>query len=755
MRKMTNINEGWQFSKGNKAGETPASTETVSVPHTWNAIDGADGGNDYWRGTSTYRKQLEKPQLEEDEELWLEINGANSSSRVLLNGKELAKHDGGYSTYRVNLTPELADENLLEIEVDNAPNDHVYPQQADFTFYGGLYRDVNLIQVKKPHFSLGYWGGLGLKITPTVLEGGKGEVKVEAFTENAKDGDTLNVVLKDADGAVKAESSAEVKDNKAETTFEVENIHLWDGVEDPYLYTVEATLSEDGKEVDALTQRIGFRTFEIDPAKGFFLNGHPYQLVGTARHQDWQGKGNALSREDHETDMRILKEMGANTIRGAHYQHDQYWYDLADENGLIMWAEIPYISSHMANPEANQNTKDQMTELVVQNYNHPSIAVWGLSNEITIGGESEDLIKNHKELNDLVHELDPTRKTVMAHVNMLDPDSEVVKIPDVSSYNLYFGWYLGKFDDNDEWFDEFHDKHPNIAIGLSEFGADCNPQYHSEKPGRGDYTEDYQALYHEHILKMIKERPWIWATHVWNGFDFAADARDEGGKPGQNQKGLTTFDRQIQKDGYYIYKAYMSKEPFVHLTKKRYVNRENPVTEVKVYSNEPEVTLFVDGKNMGTQKGEYVFKWDVPISGEHQIKAVGTNPELVDEMVIRKVDEKDPAYIVEGGSVHNWFTDGVEKEGYYSIMDSVADVMKNEQAREKLLPIFASMGQLLGPRDEDTGKTPEELAAEKTKMMETMGKFPLETALRMTKALTQEEIVELNKLLNSLPKSEK
>lgn len=753
MRKIININKDWQFAKNQTFEGARGAFEPVNVPHTWNAIDGQDGGNDYWRGTSLYTKTIKKPELAEDEELWLEINGANSSSKVFFNGKEMASHDGGYSTYRVNLTPELKDENVLEIEVDNAPNDHVYPQQADFTFYGGLYRDVNLIQANKAHFALGYWGGLGLKITPEVLEGGKGSVVIEAFTEGAKDGDIVAADVKDAKGNVVASGKAEVKDNQAALKLDVENIHLWDGVKDPYLYTVEASLLQDGKAVDALSQRIGFRTFEIDPAHGFILNGRPYQLIGTARHQDWLGKGNALSKEDHETDMRILKEMGANTIRGAHYQHDQYWYDLADENGMVMWAEIPYISSHMANEKANQNTKDQMMELVIQNYNHPSIAVWGLSNEISIGGESEDLIKNHRELNDLVHELDSTRKTVMAHVNMLDPDSELVTIPDVSSYNLYFGWYLGKLADNDEWFDEFHRKHPNIAIGLSEFGADANPAYHAEKPGRGDYTTDYQAMYHEHILKMLKDRPWIWATHVWNGFDFAADARNEGGKPGQNQKGLTTFDRKEQKDAYYAYKAVLSDEPFVKLGKKGYINREAPATEVKVYSNEPEVTLFVDEKPLETKSGDLgVFTWEVPISGEHHIKAVGSKPEIVDEMIIRKVDEKDPDYIVQGGSVHNWFADGVEREGYLSIMDTFADVMSVPEAAAKLMPILEGMSSLLGPKDEDSNKTPEELAAEKEKMGAMMKMFPVETALRMSQAMSQEEIVELNKVLNQIPR---
>lgn len=742
MRSIININESWLFSK--KDGNN--TTETVNVPHTWNAVDGTDGGNDYWRGTAVYTKSFEKPQLAADEELWLEINGANSTSTVVFNGKELAVHKGGYSTYRVNLTPELKEENTLEVVVDNAPNSEVYPQQADFTFYGGLYRNVNLIKVNKEHFALGYWGGQGIALTPEVLENGNGNVKVAAFTENAKDGDIVTVVIKDAEGNKVAEGSAAVEANKAEFDVAVENIHLWDGVEDPYLYTADVTLSSSEKTLDQETIRIGFRTFDIDAEKGFILNGHPYQLIGTARHQDWENLGNALSEENHRIDMQILKEMGANTIRGAHYQHDQMWYDLADENGLIMWAEIPYISSHMDNEAANQNTQDQMRELIIQNYNHPSICVWGLSNEITIGGETENLYENHRKLNDLAHELDPTRKTVMAHVSMTPTNSPLVSLPDASSYNHYFGWYMGKLEDNAKWFDDFHAKYPNIPIGISEFGADANPLYHSEKPGRGDYTEDYQALYHETILQMVAARPWMWATHVWNGFDFAADARDEGGVPGRNQKGLVTFDRKTKKDAYYIYKAYLSKEPFVYLTKKRYVDREEPVTEVKVYTNEPEVTLIVDGNVLETKPAaDHMVKFNVEISGEHHIKAVGSNENITDEMDIRKVAEKNEAYIVKGGSVHNWFAGGVEKDGYLSIMDSFGDVFAVPEAVAILQPVLEGMKDLLGKREE---------GEESADMAQMMMSFPVETALRMSSALSKEEIIALNEKLNQIPRKD-
>lgn len=323
MREILNINKDWEFKKQDGNDHV----EAVHVPHTWNAVDGTDGGNDYWRGTAVYTKTFAKPALAEDEQLWLEINGANSTSKVVFNGQPLAEHKGGYSTYRVDLTPALAENNTLEIIVDNAPNSEVYPQQADFTFYGGLYRDVNLIRVNKAHFALGYYGGCGVALTPEVLADGKGQVKVEAYTENAKNGDVVSVQIQNAEGEMVAQGEGVIEDNHASFVIAMENIHLWDGVEDPYLYTANVQLAQDGRAIDAQSIRIGFRTFEIDPEKGFILNGRPYQLIGTARHQDWEGIGNALTRENHEIDMALLKEMGARTIRGAHYQHDQAWYE--------------------------------------------------------------------------------------------------------------------------------------------------------------------------------------------------------------------------------------------------------------------------------------------------------------------------------------------------------------------------------------------------------------------------------------------
>ena len=428
-----------------------------------------------------------------------------------------------------------------------------------------------------------------------------------------------------------------------------------------------------------MSARFGCRVFEIDPQKGFILNGRSYPLRGGSRHQDCKGVGNALTIEYHKADMEIIREMGCNTLRLAHYQHAQEFYDLCDEYGMVVWAEIPYITMHMSNGRAN--TLSQMEELVVQNYNHPSIAVWGLSNEITAASAvNEELLDNHRALNDLCHRLDSTRPTTMANVFMLEIESPILEIPDVNSYNLYFGWYLGEPEQNDEFFDEYHAKYPDRCIGFSEYGADANPRYQSPNPEKGDYSESYQALYHEHILNMIENRPWLWATHVWNIFDFAADGRDEGGKHGENQKGLVTFDRQTKKDAFYLYKAHWNKrEPFVHIAGERYVDRTEAVTEIKVYSNQTEVTLSVDGKPFETQTGKYVFRFNVPMTGEHSIHASSGDCHSV--ILVRKVSEPNPEYrMAASAPVTNWFDASEIDPDYYSVADKLSDIRSNPEA---------------------------------------------------------------------------
>ena len=638
MRKTTILNADWLFRYHD-------GTETrLDIPHTWNNLDGQDGGDDYWRGTCVYEKTFPMPTHGENELVYLQFNGVNASAKVILNGAVIMTHDGGYSTFRADITGHLKEENHMIVEVDNSKNDRVYPQKADFTFYGGIYRDVLLLTVNKNHFDLDHHGGPGIAVTPTV-DGKTGRVNVRTWITGKGE---VSIALKDAEGNVVASGTG------CDCDLAIENVHLWDGIADPYLYSCEAVLSLDGVAVDAVSTAFGVRFFHVDPQKGFFLNGRSYPLRGVCRHQDWKGIGNALHREHHDTDMAMIREIGANTIRLAHYQHDQYFYDLCDKYGFVVWAEIPYISEHM--PAGRENTIQQMTELIIQNYNHPSICVWGISNEITISTrDNKDMLDNHRVLNDLVHQLDPTRPTTLACYAVCGPFNPVAhKVSDLVSWNLYLGWYVPGMFLNNFWVDFFHWKYPDRCLGYSEYGCECMPHLHSAHPRRGDQSEEYQCKYNEYMLDFFEKRPFMWATHLWNMFDFAADARNQGGEPGMNHKGLVTFDRKTKKDSFYIYKAWWSSEPFVHICGKRFVDRVETITEVKVYSNQNAVTLYANGKEVATKTGSRVFTFKVHNLGEMKLEAVSGN--LHDSAVIRHVNKPNMSYKLprDGGNGGNW-----------------------------------------------------------------------------------------------------
>mgnify|MGYP003068912849 FL=1 len=626
MRSTTKLMKNWQFTGPD--GKTAA----VNLPHTWNNIDGQDGGNDYWRGTCTYTTQFAAPAYDaETQQVWLQFEGVNASARVTLNGQEVMRHDGGYSTFRAEVTGLLAEENELTVAVDNSKNDRVYPQKADFTFYGGIYRDVSLLVVSKNHIALDYLGSCGVQITPTV-NGANADITVKTRVEGEGE---IEFSILDAAGA-------EVLTGKgSDAAVTLAHPHLWDGVRDPYLYTCAVRLVLNGAVQDEVRQRFGVRSFHVDPQKGFFLNGRAYPLHGVSRHQDRKGLGNAITREMHDEDMQLIKELGANTIRLAHYQHDQYFYDLCDEAGMVVWAEIPYISEHM--PNGRENTISQMKELIVQNYNHACIVCWGVSNEITISTKDKrDMLDNHRVLNDLCHEMDATRLTTLACYAMCGPFNPVAHITDLVSWNLYLGWYVPGLFLNDLWMDFFHLCYPNRALGFSEYGAEGMPNLHSSHPRRGDHTEEYQAIYHEYMLRCFDRHKWLWATHVWNMYDFAADARDQGGEPGMNHKGLVTFDRKTRKDSFYIYKAWWSDEPFVHICSKRFTDRTQSEIEVKVYSNQKQVTLYANGEKLAEQEGEHIFRFRVKLDGEVKVQAVAGD--CIDETAFRKVSTPNPAY---------------------------------------------------------------------------------------------------------------
>ncbi len=609
-------------------------TEKLNLPHTWNALDGQDGGDDYLRSVATYETEFQKPDFDPDREVvYLQFDGVNSQAEVFLNRQSVCTHEGGYSTFRADITALLMEENELTVKVDNRKNDRVYPQKADFTFYGGIYREVKLLIVNKHHFDLDYFGGSGIQVTAKPAENyTKGLVNIKTWHNS--DGKVTLTIL-DADGNAVATGAG------ADADLEITNVTLWDGLNDPYLYTVKACLTVNGEAVDEISARFGVRDFAADPQKGFFLNGRSYPLRGVCRHQDRKGIGNAITKQMHDEDMALIREIGANTIRLAHYQHDQYFYDLCDEYGMVVWAEIPYISEHM--PKGRENTVSQMKELIVQNYNHPSIVTWGLSNEITISTKKHrDMLDNHRVLNDLCHEMDPTRLTSLACYAVCGPFNKVAHISDIVSWNLYLGWYVPGLFLNDLWVDFFHKVFPNRCLGYSEYGAEGMPNLHSSHPRRGDHSEEYQAVYHEYLAQFIDKRPWMWATHVWNMFDFAADARNQGGEPGMNHKGLVTFDRKTKKDSFYLYKSWWTQEPMVHICSKRYVDRPEKYTTIKVYSNCDTVTLYADGKKVGEQSGKKVFTFKVMLGGQTKVEAVAGN--VRDEAVFRFSPNPNPAY---------------------------------------------------------------------------------------------------------------
>ena len=671
----------------------------VALPHTWNNIDGQDGMADgpYWRGLGCYH--LELPNPTEGKKQYIEFQGATHVATVYCNGREMGCHKGGFSTFRFDLTTAMKPaDNILTVEVTNAVSD-IYPQNADFTFYGGLYRAVNFIEVTPAHFDLLKDGTSGVFVTPRA----NGMTRVDLFPVGAE-GCTVKVALKDAEGNVVAQSAA---DAAAHTVIKikVKEPHLWNSMEDPYCYTCEATIEKDGAVLDAVTETYGYRSFHVDPDKGFFLNGKSYPLHGVSRHQDRQDMGWAITPKEHEEDIALIKEVGANTIRLAHYQHDQYFYSLCDHTGFVLWAEIPFISQFIPTQEAHDNTISQMTELIAQNYNHPSIFFWGISNEITIAGESEALYQNLTELNALAKKLDPSRLTTMAQVSMVPMDSEHTYITDLQSYNHYFGWYVGDVEDNGPWLDKFHALNPDRCLGVSEYGAENILKWHTAYPDNHDYTEEYASHYHHEMLKTFATRPYLWATHVWNMFDFAADARDEGGVQGRNNKGLVTYDRKTKKDAFYIYQAYWTTKPMVHVCGERFVDRAPDERFIDVYTNCDEVTLYVNGEAVATKAAvdhEVLFENVALRDGDNVITARSGDVEG-NTITVRPVAEHNYAYDVpEGNQGANWFDDPAAvaarkamkfPAGYYSIKDKVSVLMANPETAKVLQ---GAMAQILG-----------------------------------------------------------
>lgn len=726
MRKIINVNSNWKFVRQNEKKaydkfHNEKNWETVNIPHTWNAIDGADG-SDFYKGACWYRKAFQLDTVLEGRKIFIEFNGSNSITDVYVNEQHIGQHKGGYSTFRFDITNavKFGAENLLAVKVDNTIVDDVYPQKADFTFYGGIYRDVNIIATDNVHFDLMDYGSNGIYIMQNEVDCDKAKLQIKAklVNEYAEDKKVrLWVEIFNAEETVVTYTASEVNLSaeactNVEIPLEILSPVLWNGRKNPYMYQAKVSISNYNDTADELIIPFGVRFFNVDSEKGFFLNDEHLSLNGVSRHQDRKDMGWAITQKEQVEDMELIKEIGANSIRLAHYQHNSFFYDLCDQEGMVVWAEIPFISIMSKTELEGINAKQQMIELIRQNYNHPSIFFWGIQNEIQIGGDRSEVKKVVKELNELTKREDPTRLSTMANVTFLKDTDEYHYITDVIGLNKYFGWYHGKAEDFANWIDEFHNTNPQVSLCISEYGAEGIVKYHSSKPTIKDYTEEYHTLYHEKVWKIMEERQFLWATYVWNMFDFGANIRDEGGVKGRNNKGLITYDRKIKKDAFYMYKAHWSDEKFVHIAEKRFFEREEEKIKVKVYSNCEKVTLYVNEIEkeliVGTDK-VFIFEGVLLLKGMNTIKAVGCQDEVLFEDTARflKVSKSNPNYHAPvedvGSEVENWFempdlSNVVVEEleitdDVYSTRCTYREIIENEETRAIFKKYFGNQDE--------------------------------------------------------------
>lgn len=708
------LNGKWKFTKEQITPKdlNTVPWEEVTVPHTWNGIDGQDGGNDYYRGLCWYNRTFDAKIGKG--RIFIEFEGVNSLATVLINGIKVGTHKGGYSTFRFDVTDFIKEgENSLLVGADNKHYSDVFPLLADFTFYGGIYRNVYLVYIDDLSFDLTDDGTSGIYISQTNITDKfatfevKSLIKNYGFSTNAK----LQITLLDDSKETLLEIFEDLTINDNHTNISVltlNNPHLWNSIEDPYLYSVEIKLFKNNELTDSRTIKTGFRYFEFDKTN-FKLNGKITTLNGVCRHQDRWEIGNALTTSMHDEDMKYIKEIGANSLRLAHYQQADYFYDLCDKEGMVTWAEIPYITIPSKTDHEGTNALSQITELIKQNYNHSSIIMWGVQNELTAAGKRDNLENIVQKLHDLSKKLDPYRVTTQAQIASQPKKDSMNEITDLLGFNQYFGWYFGKVKDLKSWLSSYREQNPELPLCLSEYGVEGIIRYHTDEPKTKDYTEEYHAQWHEETYKILSETDFIWGTYVWNMFSFAADFRDEGGVKGINNKGLMTIDRKVKKDAFYYYKAKWVKEPLLHLTSKRFIERHNKDITLKAYSNLGEVSFYLNGELIERVKNsDVIFTCKVTLKdGENTVKVTSEN--LTDETVFTTVLKMNPSYKVppkEKGKglialieEHNWIDSQVETDepiivdkAFYSTDDKIGVLIKNKEAekvlRKYLRPLF-------------------------------------------------------------------
>ena len=604
------INQDWNFRFSHQVDKN--SSRRVDLPHTWNAQDDLSGNPDYKRGIGNYDKKLFIRSEWKGKRLFLRFEGANCVSNVFINGKQIGEHRGGYGAFIFEITDKVnyGKDNTVLVRVNNGEQLDVMPLVGDFNFYGGIYRDVHLLVTEDICISPLDYASPGVYLFQQHV-GEKqaavlARINLSNGTEHPRQA-TLRLQVKEGDKVVyQADKKVTVAPHTSvqpeEMSFTLLNPRLWNGREDPFMYQTVITLVKDGKEIDKVEQPLGLRYYATDADRGFFLNGKHLPLHGVCRHQEWAEVGNALRPMHHEEDTRLMLEMGVNAIRLAHYPQATYMYDLMDRNGIVTWAEIPFVGpggyadkGFVDQPSFRENGKEQLKEMIRQHFNHPSICFWGLFNELKENGDNP--LEYIKELNVLAHQEDPTRPTTSAS----NQGGAINFITDNIAWNRYDGWYGATPATLASWLDKTHQAHPEIKIAISEYGAGASI-YHQQdslvqtSPGSWWHPENWQTEYHIQNWKIISERPYVWGSFVWNMFDFGAAHRTEGDRPGINDKGLVTHDRKVKKDAFYFYKANWNPEPMVYIAGHRSVNRVKPVTEVQIFSNCAEVTLKVNGQ---------------------------------------------------------------------------------------------------------------------------------------------------------------
>lgn len=648
------LNNEWAFRFSHQVQK---GTEIrVDLPHTWNAQDALSGKMDYKRGIGNYEKKLLIRSEWRGKRLFIRFEGVNSVANVFINRRHIGEHRGGYGAFVFEITDcvEYGKENSVWVRVNNGEQLDVMPLVGDFNMYGGIYRDVHLLIMDETCISPLNYASPGIRLIQDNVSHQSAKVRavVDLSNGNAASQEVeLSLRLLDGKKIVKEKnvtlSLTGHSTTQQELGFEIKQPHLWNGRQDPFLYQAEVSLSRNGRVVDRVTQPLGLRFYQIDPAKGFFLNGKHLPLRGVCRHQDRSEVGNALRASHHDEDVALMAEMGVNAVRLAHYPHATYFYDLMDRYGMIVWAEIPFIGpggyddkGFVDLPAFRANGKEQLKELVRQHYNHPSICMWGLFNELKEAGDNP--VEYIKELNALAHQEDVTRPTTSAS----NQDGDLNFITDAIAWNRYDGWYGGTPADLGRWLDATHKQHPELRIGISEYGAGASIYHQQDSlvktaPTSSWHPENWQTYYHMENWKTISSRPYVWGSFVWNMFDFGAAHRTEGDRPGVNDKGLVTFDRKVRKDAFYFYKANWNTDPMLYLAGKRNALRSQPMQTIIAYTNQPGAELFVNGKSCGKAAPDSyaTLEWkNVELQpGENEVKVISTHTKtpLVDSFSCR------------------------------------------------------------------------------------------------------------------------